>query len=66
MRIEEYNTLFGRSQLMKEFIRNHLKFTDIKQGQKVAIVGHSSFLKCITADGVENDELVGGADMKNC
>ncbi len=31
------------------------------------MVAHSSFLKCITASGVDqNDELIGGADMKNC
>ena len=51
---------------MREFMRNHLKFTDIKEGQKVAVVAHSSFLKCITAEGVKDGEMVGGADMKNC
>ena len=34
---------------------------------KVALVAHSSFLKSITAEGVDsNNELIGGADMKNC
>ena len=51
---------------MREFIRKHLLFTELKEGQKVACVAHASFLKCITADGLKDGELVGGADMKNC
>jgi hypothetical protein len=51
---------------MRQFIKNHLEFTDIKEGQKVGCVAHSSFLKVITAEGLKDGDLIGGADMKNC
>lgn len=71
LRVEGYNVLYWRTQLAKQFIRDNLKsdFPEVLADQKlkVAIVAHSSFLKCITAQGVdENSELIGGADMKNC
>jgi len=68
LRIEEYHHLYTRSQVTKNFIRNYLKFTDIKEGQKVACVAHSSFLKAMSAEGVDHDklEIIGGLDMKNC
>ena len=50
-------------------MRNYLKHTrDIGKDQKVAIVAHSSFLKSITAEGVnqETKEIIGGSDFKNC
>lgn len=71
MRVEGYNVLYWRTQIAKQFVREHLRanFPEVLQDKslKVALVAHSSFLKSITADGVdENDEIIGGADMSNC
>ena len=71
LRIEGYDVLYWRTEISKKFIYEHLKsnFPEILQdkSQKVALVAHSSFLKSLTAEGVdENNELIGGDDMKNC
>lgn len=67
MRIEDYPTLFPRAQNMISFMREYLRFNNVKENQKLAIVAHSSYLKSITAKGLnEKDELIDGKDMKNC
>ena len=68
LRIEDYVTLFGRTTMVKQFMRNYLKHSPIGAGQRVAVIAHGSFLKCMTAEGVDpvRRELIGGADMKNC
>ena len=68
LRAEGYGVLYWRTELVKKFIKEHLKHNiTLGKDQKAAVVAHSSFLKCITATGVAEDgEVIAGADMANC
>ena len=67
LRIEGYGVLYWRAQGVKKFLREQLKHAPLEGQKKVAVVAHSSFLKCITAEGLDDKgDLIGGANMKNC
>ena len=48
-----------------QFIREYIKANPIGD-KKVAIVTHGMFCRCLSAAGIQGENLVDAKDMKNC
>lgn len=61
--LETWEQLYERSQFAKGEIQKIMGTTD----KKVGLISHGYFIKCLTGDGIsEDDKVINGIDINNC